>query len=113
MLQEEVAEENEQKIEAERQIVHEAKIEFDKLRKMSEDTDSKYSSVREQIDQLSEYMEPLKVQHSVVLSRCCSRWSKNSFINQKSVDYISLLLLAGFCGFDATFICSTLNVCGV
>ncbi|XP_053192059.1 structural maintenance of chromosomes protein 6 [Scomber japonicus] len=57
---EEVAAENQQKIEAEKQSVHEAKTEFDKHRKMSEDTDSKYSSVRERIGQLSEDMEPLK-----------------------------------------------------
>lgn len=83
-LQEEVAAENQQKIEAEKQSVHEAKTEFDKHRKMSEDTDSKYSSVRERIGQLSEDMEPLKVQHSILLSLCSE--FKISFRNQKNCE---------------------------
>ncbi|KAI3367517.1 hypothetical protein L3Q82_026369, partial [Scortum barcoo] len=57
---EEVAQENRQKIEAEKQIVHEAKIELDKHWKIAEDIESSYSSVRERIDQLPEDMEPLK-----------------------------------------------------
>lgn len=61
-MQEEVAQENQQKIEAEKQSVQEAKVELDKQRKMAEDSDSKYSSVRDRIDQLLEEMEPLKVQ---------------------------------------------------
>lgn len=61
-MQEEVAQENQQKIEAEKQSVQEAKAELDKQRKMAEDSDSKYSSVRDRIDQLLEEIEPLKVQ---------------------------------------------------
>lgn len=61
-MQEEVAQENQQKIEAEKQSVQEAKVELDKQRKMAEDSDSKYSSVRDRIDQLLEEIEPLKVQ---------------------------------------------------
>lgn len=60
-VQEEVAQENQQKIEVEKQTVQEAKTELDKHRKMAEDADSKYASVRERIDQLSEEMESLKV----------------------------------------------------
>lgn len=67
-LQEEVAQENRQKIEAEKRTVHEAKMDFDKHRKKAEDMESKHSSVREQIDQLPEDMEPLKVQQSFVVS---------------------------------------------
>lgn len=61
-MQEEVAQENQQKIEAEKQSVQEAKAELDKQQKMAEDSDSKYSSVRDRIDQLLEEIEPLKVQ---------------------------------------------------
>lgn len=61
-MQEEVAQENQQKIEAEKQSVQEAKVELDEQRKMAEDSDSKYSSVRDRIDQLLEEIEPLKVQ---------------------------------------------------
>lgn len=61
-MQEEVAQENQQKIEAEKQSVQEAKVELDKQRKMAEDSDSKYSSVRDRIDQLLEEIEPFKVQ---------------------------------------------------
>lgn len=61
-MQEEVAQENQQKIEAEKQSVQDAKAELDKQRKMAEDSDSKYSSVRDRIDQLLEEIEPLKVQ---------------------------------------------------
>lgn len=61
-MQEEVAQENQQKIEAEKQSVQEAKAELDKQRKMAEDSDSKYSSVRDRIDQILEEIEPLKVQ---------------------------------------------------
>lgn len=61
-MQEEVAQENQQKIEAEKQSVQEAKAELDKQREMAEDSDSKYSSVRDRIDQLLEEIEPLKVQ---------------------------------------------------
>lgn len=61
-LQEEDAQENLQKIEAEKQTVNEAKTELDKHRKLLEDTESKYSSVRQRVDQLPEDMEPLKVQ---------------------------------------------------
>ncbi|KAM7376228.1 hypothetical protein PAMP_005971 [Pampus punctatissimus] len=73
---EEVAQENQQKIEAEKQIVHEAKTEFDKHQKMSEDTDSKYSSVRERIDQLSEDMEPLK-DEQLKLEAECGKYEQN------------------------------------
>lgn len=61
-MQEEVAQENQQKIEAEKQSVQEAKAELNKQRKMAEDSDSKYSSVRDRIDQILEEIEPLKVQ---------------------------------------------------
>lgn len=99
-MQEEVAQENQQKIEAEKQTVHGAKEELDKHQKMAEDVDSKYTSVRERIDQLSEEMEPLKVQYHIVVSLCSE--TKNSFRNQEIVDNISPLLQAHFCGFDVT-----------
>ncbi|XP_045918494.1 structural maintenance of chromosomes protein 6 [Micropterus dolomieu] len=57
---EEVAQENQQKIEGEKQTVHKEKIELDEHRKIAEDIESKYSSVKERIDQLPEDMEPLK-----------------------------------------------------
>ncbi|XP_028250414.1 structural maintenance of chromosomes protein 6 isoform X2 [Parambassis ranga] len=57
---EEVAQENQQKIEAEKQTVQEAKTELDKHRTKAEDADSKHASVRERIDQLSEEIESLK-----------------------------------------------------
>ncbi|XP_068577685.1 structural maintenance of chromosomes protein 6 [Cebidichthys violaceus] len=57
---EEVAQENRQKIEAEKQTVCEAKTELDKHQRTAEDTESKYSAVRERIDQLSEDTEALK-----------------------------------------------------
>lgn len=66
-LQEEVAQENQQKIEGEKQTVHKEKMELDKHRKIAEDIESKYSSVKERIDQLPEDMEPLKVQQSIVV----------------------------------------------
>ena len=80
VLQEEVAQENQQKIEAEKKAVHEAKTELDKHQKTAEDIESKYSSVRERIDQLSEDSEPLKVQQSFVVSLCLE--TKNTFRNQ-------------------------------
>lgn len=111
-MQEEVAEENQQKIETEKQTVHEAKRELDKHRKKAEDIDTKYSSVRERIDQLSEEMEPLKVQQRPVVSLCAE--SKNSFTNQKFIDNTSLLVQARFCGFDVN-VCrlNRLNVKGL
>uniref|UniRef100_A0A3Q2DB56 Structural maintenance of chromosomes protein 6 n=1 Tax=Cyprinodon variegatus TaxID=28743 RepID=A0A3Q2DB56_CYPVA len=63
--QEEVAQENQQKVELEKQAVQEAKAELDKQRKSSEEADSKYSSVRDKIDQLVEEIEPLKVNKNV------------------------------------------------
>ena len=61
-MQEEVAQENRQKIEAEKLTVHEAKTELDNHQKTAEDIESKYSSVRHRIDQLSDDTEPLMVQ---------------------------------------------------
>uniref|UniRef100_A0AAQ5XFB7 Structural maintenance of chromosomes protein 6 n=1 Tax=Amphiprion ocellaris TaxID=80972 RepID=A0AAQ5XFB7_AMPOC len=61
-IAEEVAQENQEKMEAEKRTVQEAKMELDKHRKQAEDADSQYSSLRDRIDQLSEEMEPLKVQ---------------------------------------------------
>jgi len=49
-------------LEAEKQFVHEAKTDLDKHRSSAEDVESKYFAVREQIDQLSEDAEALKVQ---------------------------------------------------
>lgn len=57
-----MARENRQRIEAEKRTVHEAKMELDKHRKKVEDMETKYSSVREQLGQLPEDMEPLKVE---------------------------------------------------
>lgn len=56
-----MAKENQQKIEAEKQTVQEAKMELDEHQKKVEDMETKNSSVREQLDQLPEDMEPLKV----------------------------------------------------
>lgn len=92
-LQEEVAAENQQKIEAEKQSVHEAKTEFDKHRKMSEDADSKYSSVRERINQLSEDMEPLKV-------LLCHFVQSLKIVSETKRQHLTAA--AGFCGFDTT-----------
>lgn len=68
-MQEEVAQEYRQKIEAEKQAVHEAKAELDKHQKMAEDVESGYASVRERVDQLPDHMEPLRVQYSFVVPR--------------------------------------------
>uniref|UniRef100_A0A3B5AVH8 Structural maintenance of chromosomes protein 6 n=1 Tax=Stegastes partitus TaxID=144197 RepID=A0A3B5AVH8_9TELE len=84
-VQEEVAQENQQKIEAEKQTVQEAKAELDEHRKKAEDADSQYSSVRDRIDQLSEEMEPLKVQQRTLVS---FSEAENSFRNQK-VEYVA------------------------
>lgn len=61
LLQEEVARENQQRIEAERQSVDEAMTELDQRREEAEDMEAQYSSVRERLAQLPEDMEPLKV----------------------------------------------------
>lgn len=68
--QEEVAQENQQKVELEKQAVQEAKAELDKQRKSSEEADSKYSSVRDKIDQLVEEIEPLKVNKNLNAFPC-------------------------------------------
>ncbi|XP_022606022.1 structural maintenance of chromosomes protein 6-like [Seriola dumerili] len=73
---EEVAHENQQKIDAEKQAVDEAKKELDKHRKMVEDISCKYSSVRERIDQLSEEMEPLK-DEQLKLEAECAKHERN------------------------------------
>lgn len=83
-MQEEVAQENLQKIEAEKQTVQEAKMELDKLWKKVEDMETKHISVGEQLDQLPDDMEPLKVELCVF---------RNSLRNQ------NMLLL--FSSFDA------------
>lgn len=62
VLQEEVAQENRQKMEVENQTVHEAKKELNKHRRAAEEVESKYSAVRERIDHLYEETEVLKVQ---------------------------------------------------
>ncbi|XP_044022081.1 structural maintenance of chromosomes protein 6 isoform X2 [Siniperca chuatsi] len=67
---EEVAQENQQKMEAEKQTVHEEKTELDKQRKIAEDIESKYSSVRERIDQLPEDIEPLKDEQMKLEAEC-------------------------------------------
>uniref|UniRef100_A0A3B5B5L6 Structural maintenance of chromosomes protein 6 n=1 Tax=Stegastes partitus TaxID=144197 RepID=A0A3B5B5L6_9TELE len=85
-VQEEVAQENQQKIEAEKQTVQEAKAELDEHRKKAEDADSQYSSVRDRIDQLSEEMEPLKVQQRTLVS---FSEAENSFRNQKVAEYVA------------------------
>ncbi|KAM4595864.1 structural maintenance of chromosomes protein 6 isoform 2-T4 [Polymixia lowei] len=72
----EVAQENQQKIESEKQTVCEAKKELDERRKTAEDVDSKYSRVRERIDQLSEDMEPLK-EEQVKLEADCVKQERN------------------------------------
>ncbi len=56
-------------------------MEFEKHQKVAEDLEAEYSSVREQIDQLPEDMEPLKVQHGFVVSLCLE--AKNSFRKQR------------------------------
>lgn len=57
---EEVAQENQLKIESEKQAVHEAKEELDVLARAVMDIDKEYSDVRTRLDQLAEDMEPLK-----------------------------------------------------
>lgn len=91
--QEDVAQENHQKIETEKQIVQKAKSEFDKHQKVLEEAYSKYSSVRNKIDQLSEEIEPLKV-------------NKKKF--QKL--YIFLLLQSNFFSFHMFFISTFANL---
>ncbi|XP_035766941.1 structural maintenance of chromosomes protein 6 [Neolamprologus brichardi] len=81
---EEVAQENQQKIEAEKQSVQEAKAELDKQRKMAEDSDSKYSSVRDRIDQLLEEIEPLK-DEQLKLETECAKHERNLKILENKV----------------------------
>lgn len=102
-LQEEVAQENQQKIKEETQTVHKAKKKLDKHQKMAEDTECKYSSVRERIDQLSEEMELLKVQYHMAVSR--RSVTKNSFRNQKIIVEMHQAAGAG------TFLCFWCYVC--
>ncbi|XP_070776226.1 structural maintenance of chromosomes protein 6 [Enoplosus armatus] len=73
---EDVAQENRQKIEAEKQTVHEEKKALDKHRKIAEDIESKYSSVRERIVQLPEDMEPLK-DEQLKLEAECTKHERN------------------------------------
>ncbi|KAG7229117.1 hypothetical protein INR49_013059 [Caranx melampygus] len=73
---EEVACENQQKIEAEKQTVDEEKKKLDEHQKMVEDVSCKYSSVREWIDQLSEEMEPLK-EEQLKLEAECAKHERN------------------------------------
>ncbi|XP_032356707.1 structural maintenance of chromosomes protein 6 isoform X1 [Etheostoma spectabile] len=67
---EEVAQENRQKIEAEKQTVHEAKTELDNHQKTAEDIESKYASVRVRLDQLSEDTEPLMDEQLKLEAEC-------------------------------------------
>lgn len=90
-LQEEVARENQQKIEAEKQTVDEAKRNFDGHQKMVEDVSCQYSSVRDRIDQLSEEMEPLKVQHHTVVLLCSGK--KNLWKHLSAKISVVLMLL--------------------
>ena len=76
-FQEELAQEDQQKIEVEKHRVQEAKVELDKHQEIAKSLESKYPSVREKIDQLPEDTEPLKVRWSTVLSLCLE--AKNSF----------------------------------
>ncbi|XP_063356281.1 structural maintenance of chromosomes protein 6 isoform X2 [Pelmatolapia mariae] len=81
---EEVAQEIQQKIEAEKQSVQEAKVELDEQRKMAEDSDSKYSSVRDRIDQLLEEIEPLK-DEQLKLETECAKHERNLKILENKV----------------------------
>lgn len=61
-FQEDIAQESQKEIESEKQRVHEAKMELDTHRKRPKDVESKSLCVKERIYELSEEMEPLKVQ---------------------------------------------------
>lgn len=63
VLQEEVAEESRQKMEAERQAMIEEKEELEQHGENVEHMESKDSSVRERIDRLCEEVEAMKVKH--------------------------------------------------
>ena len=63
ILQEEVAEESRQKMEAERQAMIEEKEELEKHGENVENKESRDSSVRERIDRLCEEVETMKVKH--------------------------------------------------
>lgn len=76
-LQEEVAQENNQKMESEKQTVHEAKEVLDKHAKAVMDIDKQYSDVRARLDQLAEEMDPLKVR----MSKCWLEMENNILLN--------------------------------
>ncbi|XP_070698917.1 structural maintenance of chromosomes protein 6 [Pempheris klunzingeri] len=80
---EEVAQENGQKIEAEKQVVNEAKKELDKHQKIAEDTESKYSSIRQRIEQLPEDMEPLKDEQLKLEAECAKHQRNLNILENK------------------------------
>ncbi|KAL6105278.1 uncharacterized protein ACO6RY_06840 [Pungitius sinensis] len=67
---EEVAQENQQKMEVENQTVHEARKELNKQRKAAEEVESKYSAVRERIHHLYEETEVLKDEQLKLDAEC-------------------------------------------
>ncbi|XP_046869724.1 structural maintenance of chromosomes protein 6 isoform X2 [Hypomesus transpacificus] len=67
---EEVAQENNQKMESEKQTVHEAKEVLDKHAKAVMDIDKQYSDVRARLDQLAEEMDPLKEEQAKIEAEC-------------------------------------------
>ncbi|CAG5866728.1 unnamed protein product [Menidia menidia] len=81
---EEVAQENQQKIETEKQGVQEAKTELNKRQKKAEESDSNYSSVRDKIDQLSEGMESLKDEQLKVEAEC-AKYERNLKVLENKV----------------------------
>lgn len=96
-VQEEVAQENQQKMEAEKQSVEAAKAELDKHQKMAEEADAKYSSVRDQIDQLSEEMEQLKVKNKKKFQKLKEKWFLCCVVTCSLVTFTPLLSCTSAC----------------
>ncbi|KAL0969802.1 hypothetical protein UPYG_G00232480 [Umbra pygmaea] len=68
---EEVAQENQQKINCEKKTVELAKKEVEEHREKTKEVECQYVEVRNRIDQLSEEMEPLKEEQTKAENECC------------------------------------------
>ncbi|KAJ7990795.1 hypothetical protein DPEC_G00290620 [Dallia pectoralis] len=67
---EEVAQENQQRIDCEKKTVEEAKEELEKHRRRTGDVEGQYVDVRNRIEQLAEEMEPLKEDQGKAEAEC-------------------------------------------
>uniref|UniRef100_A0A3P8YSN5 Structural maintenance of chromosomes protein 6 n=2 Tax=Esox lucius TaxID=8010 RepID=A0A3P8YSN5_ESOLU len=84
---EEVAQENQQRIDCEKKTMEEAKKELEEHQKRTGDVEGQYKDVRNRIEQLAEEMEPLKEDQGKAEVECCKLDKTLKILEKKLKDH--------------------------